>query len=158
MSAAAAATTAHRPLVTSAAPPSPLPHPSAPFRLQAMKHQGSMDGSSSLLPTAGLEGMSRRAGEAAAAAAAAAAADSRPTDPDDVGLPVLELFLRRRADTPAGGAAAYESQLAALYAPDADYAGGGEGGDDDDTEGVVATLAEFIGSGALLPPPAGRLL
>jgi hypothetical protein len=94
----------------------------------------------------------RLLGEEGAALAAAG-----PPRPDDLGLPVMELFLRRVEDPSdadgAGGAEGagpsvrsghrYEQQAVALYAPDAALMDAQE-----EQESVASTLAEFIATGA----------
>lgn len=63
-----------------------------------------------------------------------------PPRPEELGLPVLEVFVRRNAET--GG---YEQQAAALYAPEGALA---EVAEDAAGEGVAETIAEMIASGA----------
>ena len=70
-----------------------------------------------------------------------------PPRPEELGLPVLEVFVRRSAET--GG---YEQQAAALYAPEAALA---EVVADAAGEGVADTIAQMIASGEL---HAGELL
>ena len=90
----------------------------------------------------------RLLGEEGAALAAAG-----PPRPDDLGLPGMELFLRRVEDTsdaegaesagPSGRSGhRYEQQAVALYAPDAALMDAQE-----EQESVASTLAEFIATG-----------
>jgi hypothetical protein len=75
-------------------------------------------------------------------------ADAPPQTSDDVGLPVLELFLR-----PSPNGEGYEQQAAALYAPDAALAQqeGAAGGVEDGAAAVAESIAEMISAGARRP-------
>ncbi|KAL4854555.1 Protein EXECUTER 2 [Chlorella vulgaris] len=77
----------------------------------------------------------------ASALAAAAEAAAAPLRSDDMGLPVMELFLRPRAD-----GSGFDQQATALYALDSDAGSAAEGGaSEEEARSVVAsTLADFI--------------
>lgn len=121
-------------------PPAPVPLPRAP-------PQGLQSGGGSLsdprLQAAAAALLDEQGG---AGAGAILELESQPLKPEDVGLPVLELFLR---PTPDGRG--YEQQAAALYAPEAALLEAEE-----EQAELAASIEQFISAGDSFEGGAGQ--